>query len=80
MEHTIEWSREQFEGLFTSGPQDVQAFLADETKFFKDLTNRGNANEQMNCLRTIMDLFMAKKDNDFRVLVAKARELFQDYY
>lgn len=78
MEHTIEWSREQFEGLFTSGPQDLMAFVTDEAKFFKDLTNRGNSHEQMSCLQTIMELFMAKKDNDFRVLVTKARELFQD--
>lgn len=66
-------------GLFTSNPTDVVSFVANQDKFFKDLNTRGNANEQLRVLTTIYDLLRAKKDNDFRQLVDKARQMYQDY-
>ena len=59
IEHTIQWARDIFEGLFTNGPINVQKYL-DNNKIFENL----NVNEALPIFEDL-ELFLREIPNDF---------------
>lgn len=56
IEHTIEWARDMFQGLFCDGPQEGVAFLNNVEGFLGRLRNEGTSSTQRERLAKIHDL------------------------
>jgi len=57
IEHTIEWSRDAFQGLFTDGPQQTVTFLKNAESYLTRLSNEGPVPLQRERLQKIHDIF-----------------------
>merc|ERR550539_1576391 len=53
IEHTIQWARDDFEGLFTQVPEEIRAFLAAKTpqEYFKN--SEENSQDHFSNLKTL---------------------------
>merc|ERR1719456_1908008 len=79
IEHTIEWSRDLFQGLFTDSPQEVNTFLADPQTYLAKLPQEGSASMQLTKLRGMKRL-LENHGKGFDVCVALALEEFHDKF
>ncbi|KAJ2770047.1 E1 ubiquitin-activating protein [Coemansia nantahalensis] len=79
IEHTIQWARDLFAGLFTQPAENVNAYLASPGNA-KELFNQGNANTQAQTLATIRDFLVAKRPLTFKECVVWARLNFEELY
>ncbi|KAK9765192.1 E1 ubiquitin-activating protein [Basidiobolus ranarum] len=77
IEHTIQWSRDLFEGLFKQQPENANLYLSQPNYIDQVLKQTGNQKEILeglhNCLVTHKALF-------FEDCVAWARLQFEEYY
>jgi ubiquitin-activating enzyme E1 len=56
IEHTIEWSRDSFQGYFVDGPQEMISFLNDPPAALTKLTQEGSATTQREKLQELSRL------------------------
>lgn len=56
IEHTIQWARDMFEGLYKQTPDDVNAYIQNKTQYLDDLSR--NPNIQVEKLRTITNTLL----------------------
>lgn len=63
IEHTIEWSRDSFQGLFCDGPQEAKAFLEHVDGFLARLSSEGTASTQRSRLTKIHTLLTMLTSN-----------------
>eukprot|EP01071_Lankesteria_metandrocarpae_P003287 Lankesteria_metandrocarpae@DN2870_c0_g1_i1.p1 len=56
IEHTIEWSRDTFEGLFVDGPQQAATFVKDPTAYMDNLAREGTVAFQRERLQKMYDV------------------------
>jgi len=85
IEHTIEWSRDAFQGLFQDGPQSVLTFLKDPKGFISKLPAEGSPAVQRERLEKIKALLLASVGSSGGALtmegcVERAVKLFQEYF
>jgi len=82
IEHTIEWARDLFGGLFTLGPSDANGYLRNPTEFFETLkTNQAHLATQRETLTNINNtLVQLRKGVDFDLCVSWARFKFEDLF
>ncbi|KAF8817666.1 ubiquitin-activating enzyme E1 family protein, partial [Cardiosporidium cionae] len=81
IEHTIEWARDAFEGLFVNGPQEAERFLKKKEIFLKKLQSEGSPATQRERLSRIYEIVLAGlKQKTIEHCVEKACYLFQDYF
>merc|ERR1719399_1877807 len=53
IEHTIEWSRDIFQGLFADGPQEVLTYLKDPDAYMQKLPSEGNTVVRIGKLKSV---------------------------
>lgn len=77
IEHTLQWARDSFEGLFTQTAETVTQYINDP-KFME----RAQKLQGMQLLETMETLEKAikQKPNSFEDCISWARLLFQDYF
>ncbi|KAJ1675270.1 E1 ubiquitin-activating protein [Spiromyces aspiralis] len=75
IEHTIQWARDLFEGLFTQSPQEVNQYLGNPN--YLDLTD---SNQRHDVAATIYSCLVEKRPKSFEDCIQLARMRFQDYY
>lgn len=76
IEHTIQWARDQFEGLFTKGPQNSHKFIT-EPKFLEKQKSGGVL---LSILEGLKKDLIVDKPNEFSDCVRWARFLFEDNF
>ncbi|KAJ1727979.1 E1 ubiquitin-activating protein [Coemansia biformis] len=79
IEHTIQWARDLFAGLFTQPAENVNTYLA-STGDAKELFNQGNASTQIQSLKTIRDFLVTEKPLAFKDCVVWARLNFEELF
>eukprot|EP00932_Pfiesteria_piscicida_P005170 SRR837773.1508.p1 GENE.SRR837773.1508~~SRR837773.1508.p1 ORF type:complete len:573 (-),score=102.74 SRR837773.1508:24-1721(-) len=79
IEHTIEWARDFFDGVFVEIPRDVNTFLSDPSAYLAKLPSEGTGTSQlakMNSIRRMLD----QRSGGFQACVKFAVHEFQDKF
>lgn len=74
IEHTIQWARDLFEGLFKQGPDEANAYLSSPT-YLEDLEKQTGS--EVDSLRTVLRLLVDERPLSFEACVEWARALFE---
>lgn len=81
IEHTIEWARDAFQGLFCDGPQEACTFLKNVEEFLQRLRSEGTTATQRERLAKIHDLLVTLQDGpSMTKCITKAVKLFMNYF
>lgn len=80
IDHCLTWARSEFEGLFSSGPQEGNAFLDKPGEYAAAARSGGDAQARENVERAADCLAAAARPRSFEDCVAWARLRFQDYF
>lgn len=78
IEHTLQWARDEFEGLFKN-PADTSNQYITDSKFY-ERTAKLNGSEPLQTLETVYDHLVQQKPKDFSDCVRWARLRFQELY
>lgn len=78
IEHTLQWARDEFEGLFKLGPEQVQQYLTDPG--FMDRTLKMAGNQPVEMLEMVKRFLVAERPNNFADCVKWARLHWQEQY
>lgn len=78
IEHTLQWARDQFEGLFTQPVESALQYLTDPK--FVERTMKLQGTQPQETLETVKKVLTTEKPKDFQDCVAFARHLFQENY
>ncbi|KJH42215.1 ubiquitin-activating enzyme E1 [Dictyocaulus viviparus] len=79
IQHTIQWARDLFEGLFTVPAETANQFLSDERAFLERL-DQLNVSQRMQLLGQVKDSLIDSKPSTAEDCVKWARMLFQEHY
>lgn len=79
IQHTIQWARDLFEGLFTVPAETANQFLSDERAFLERLEQM-NVSQRMQLLGQVKDSLIDSKPSNAEDCVKWARMLFQEHY
>jgi ubiquitin-activating enzyme E1 len=81
IEHTLEWARDLFQGLFHDQPQDLVSYLTDPTDYFTRLHTEGSSACQRKRLEKVLALSQLLNDKvTYADIVAYAVKLFTFYF
>ncbi|KAJ2162987.1 E1 ubiquitin-activating protein [Coemansia sp. RSA 552] len=79
IEHTIQWARDLFAGLFTQPAENVNAYLSSPDYIEKNLA-QGNEHTMIETLTKIREFLVTDKPLAFNDCVAWARRVFEELY
>ncbi|KAF4756285.1 hypothetical protein FOZ63_027267 [Perkinsus olseni] len=78
IEHTIEWARDQFQGLFTETPQEVLTYLKNPSEYIDKILAEGATSVQKDKLESVKKFL--NKDLTMQHCVNLAVDEFTDKY
>lgn len=78
IEHTLQWARDQFEGIFRQNAETAQQYLTDSK--FIERTLKLPGTQPMETLESVKRTLIDDRPGCFEDCVAWARNLFQDNY
>jgi ubiquitin-activating enzyme E1 len=79
IQHTIQWAREMFQGLFTNPAETTNQFVSDERGFL-DRIESMNPTQRFQVLNTVKKALIDERPKKPEDCILWARELFQQYY
>ncbi|OMJ81381.1 hypothetical protein SteCoe_18172 [Stentor coeruleus] len=80
IEHCIEWAKDEFQGTFSDGPQEVNKYFEDPIRYLASLGSSGNSTVQKDKLEKIKIFINLIKHANFEECVHVAREMLQDSF
>ncbi|XP_014678413.1 PREDICTED: ubiquitin-like modifier-activating enzyme 1 Y [Priapulus caudatus] len=78
IEHTLQWARDMFEGLFTQPAETVQAYLLDPK--FMERTMKQQGMQPIETLEVLKRALIDDRPSTFEDCIAWARLQFQEHY
>lgn len=78
IEHTLQWARDEFEGLYRQAAENVVHYLNDPQ--YIDRTIRLPGNQPLEILESIKRILIDEKANNFEDCIRWARFYFQEQY
>ena len=78
IEHTIQWARDDFEGVFKQHLEDANSYLSHADKFFDSLEQQPTM--AAGTVSNIKNLLGAERPTGFRDCIQWARQRFQDLF
>lgn len=78
IEHTLQWARDEFEGLFKQSAENAVQYLNDPT--FRERTLKLPGNQPLDTLEGVKQMLVDERPTSFADCVAWARLRFQDQY
>lgn len=79
IEHTLQWARDKFEGLFNNPAQSSLNYLNDPEKFLLNL-KKLSTNQQLEELEQLEKILIKEKCSSFHDCVTWARNNFEEYF
>ncbi|KAJ2745138.1 E1 ubiquitin-activating protein [Coemansia sp. BCRC 34301] len=79
IEHTIQWARDQFAGLFTQPAENVNAYLS-TPNYIQASLEQSNEATKIETLTTILNCLVTEKPLAFDDCIAWARRRFEELY
>eukprot|EP00916_Digyalum_oweni_P011465 GHVL01019084.1.p1 GENE.GHVL01019084.1~~GHVL01019084.1.p1 ORF type:complete len:1023 (+),score=202.75 GHVL01019084.1:893-3961(+) len=81
IDHTIQWGRDTFEGIFTNGVSEMILFLKDPQIYLTKLKGEGSPNTQVERLTNIKRLLLIFQQNgSLTACIPVAIAYFQEYF
>ncbi|MCJ1477720.1 hypothetical protein MMC13_006393 [Lambiella insularis] len=77
IEHTIQWSKEQFQGYFVNSAEIVNLYLTKPNYIQESLKQSGN---ELGTLKTLRDYLVTYKPLNFDDCIVWARQMFEEEY
>jgi len=78
IEHTLQWARDQFEGLFRQGAETALTYMTDPK--FMERTVKLPGTQPVETLYTVKQVLIDDRPKSFQDCVAWGRSIFQDNY
>lgn len=78
IEHTLQWARDEFEGLFRNPADTANQYICDPK--FMERTLKLNGSEPMQTLEGVYETLVRSKPTDFSACVKWARLRFEELY
>jgi len=78
IEHTIQWARDIFEGLYKNVAENVNAYLSNPN--FMDVLNKQSSGAKLEALRSIKLALTDEKPHGYNDCIAWARLKFEEYF
>jgi ubiquitin-activating enzyme E1 len=78
IEHTLQWARDSFEGLFSQPAQNANQFLGDSK--FVERTLKQQGVQPIETLLSVKKALVSERPESFEDCVAWARNEFQDQF
>jgi len=78
IEHTIQWARDNFEGLFKNQPQNANSYIANAN--FVDTLEKGNLVAKLDTLTSIKKLLIDEKPQNYDDCIRWARLKFEELF
>lgn len=78
IEHTLQWARDQFEGLFTQGPETATQYLSDPK--FLERTLKLPGQQPAETLNQVQQVLVSDRPKTFEDCITWARNLFEENY
>lgn len=78
IEHTIQWARDHFEGLFKAGPSEANSYLSQREAYLAELAKQQNV--QISTLTSVKQLLVDERPRSFDDCVRWARLLWEQEY
>ncbi|CEF61242.1 GH24511p [Strongyloides ratti] len=79
IQHTIQWARDLFEGLFTNPAESANQFLSEKDQFIKR-TAQMNTGQKIELLTTVKKALVDNRPKTIDDCVKWSRLLFQEYF
>lgn len=79
IQHTIQWARDMFVGLFTNPAETTNQFVSDERNFM-DRIEQMSPPQRISVLKTVKRCLVDEKPGSPEECIKWARELFQDFF
>jgi len=82
IEHTIQWARDYFEGVFTEASCDLAKFFEDRQAFLSDLGQKFKKNNSQlrSRLESMNKLYWGNAQKNYQLCVEYAIHIFQDVF
>jgi ubiquitin-activating enzyme E1 len=78
IEHTLQWARDDFEGVFKQAPEDGNGYLCSHAEFMDGL--QAQQNTKLDTLRKVKASLVEERPTSFQDCVAWARLRFQESF
>ncbi|XP_065573384.1 ubiquitin-like modifier-activating enzyme 1 isoform X1 [Artemia franciscana] len=78
IEHTLQWARDLFAGLFKQAPENAALYLMDPT--FVDRTCQLPGSQPVEALQSVVKALVEERPEDYKDCVKWARHLFGELY
>ncbi|KJE96221.1 ubiquitin-like modifier-activating enzyme 1 [Capsaspora owczarzaki ATCC 30864] len=79
IEHTLQWARENFEGIFTQKPESANQYLAGSAAFV-ETTSRQPQAQAIETFEAVKETLVSDKPLTFEDCIAWARLRFEDWF
>lgn len=79
IEHTLQWARDQFEGLFNNLPKAALKYIKDPSGYLKALSKL-NSQHRLEELKQLNKIIVLEKCQHFTDCVAWARRIWQENF
>jgi ubiquitin-activating enzyme E1 len=79
IEHTLQWARDQFEGLFSNLPKSALKYIKEPTNFLRNLAKL-NSQQRLEELKQLKKIMIIEKCQDFNDCIAWARRNWQENF
>ncbi|VDK87878.1 unnamed protein product [Dibothriocephalus latus] len=79
IEHTLQWARDTFEGLFSQQSQAMDSYMHNPTEFLAKLSS-GSGSQPIETLETLKNNLVTSRPKNFDDCIVWARNLWQEFY
>ncbi|BHF65867.1 E1 ubiquitin-activating protein [Sparganum proliferum] len=79
IEHTLQWARDTFEGLFSQQSQAMDSYMRNPADFLAKLSS-GSGSQPAETLETLKANLVTSRPKNFDDCIAWARNLWQEFY
>ncbi|CAF4189659.1 unnamed protein product [Rotaria sp. Silwood2] len=80
IEHTIEWARDNFAGLFTNSAQQAEEFLCDPNAFVEQIAKNHSVADKDEAIENVKRIIQTERPKNFFNCIAWARNLFEQQF
>jgi len=79
IEHTLQWARDQFEGMYTQSQDNAAQYLKDPAKFV-ERTRKTQGAQPLETMESVRAVLINQKPRNFEDCIAGARLSFEEFF
>jgi len=79
IEHTLQWARDQFEGMYTQAQENAEQYLRDPAKFV-ERTRKTQGAQPLETMESVRAVLINQRPRNFEDCIAGARLSFEEFF